>query len=67
MSDQHDERHQIGHLELFQKDDPIFDSYNAAIDAAMQKSQDDESAFGIWHYDTGELVAIVHEGTLFTP
>jgi len=68
MSNQQNEQHQVGYLELFENADPVFDNYDAAVADAMQKSHDEEeSAFGIWHYDTGELVAIVHEGVLFTP
>ena len=60
-------KHQVGDLTDFENGDPVFDSYTEALQHAVNKSDDEpETPLGVWELDSGELVAIVHEGRVFT-
>lgn len=62
-------RYQVGDLIYFQDSDPEFDEWQAAYVYALQLAEEsDEHLLGIWtsQEDGGELMAIVHQGDVFT-
>ena len=56
---------QVGELEDFKDDDPVFDDKQDAINYATELSEEKyEGFYGLWtsQDDGGELVAIFHSG-----
>jgi hypothetical protein len=55
-----------GHLTSPRPDDPRFNEYTEVEQAALDGSVDD-SAWAIWQDDSGEILAIVYRGQVYTP
>ena len=47
-------------------DDPRFKKYAEAEQAALDGSVDDD-VWAVWQDDSGEILAIVYQGQVFTP
>jgi hypothetical protein len=65
-------KYQVGRLTNFHADDPVFDEYKDAIECALKKNKEDkwsEVPIAVWasQEDGSELLAIICEGTTFTP
>ncbi len=56
---------QMGQLNDPRPDDPRYADIHAAIAAAQTDERVGVTTYGIWFAETGELVAIVHEGHAF--
>ncbi|MBA7589737.1 hypothetical protein ES708_31826 [subsurface metagenome] len=56
----------IGHLLVPEKDDPQFDDYGKAEEAAIAASYDD-GVWAVWENESGEIQAIVYQQQVFTP
>lgn len=56
--------YQIGHLENVRDDDPVYDDLELAIEDAESNSYDD-STWGVWESETGELLYIVYQQERF--
>ena len=57
---------QVGDLTGYENDDPVFDSKQKAIGYAVKEFEFWDQPIGIWVKGDGELVAIYHQGELFT-
>ena len=59
-------KYQVGGLQYYKKDDPLFDTLEAAIKHAVQESYND-SPHGVWtDQDSGsELLVIVYMQEIF--
>ena len=55
-----------GYLTNPRPDDPRFKEYSDAAQAAVDRSADD-SVWAVWQDDSGEILAIVYQGQVFTP
>jgi hypothetical protein len=60
-------KYQIGNLIHYRMDDPIVDNWDDAIKEASDITGNGylDIAAGIWHPDSGELLAIVYQGEVF--
>jgi len=60
-------QYQVGHLTFFEKDDPLFDSLEAAMTYVRRDFSHSDHPMGVWTDHTGgnELIAIYHEGKWF--
>jgi hypothetical protein len=54
-----------GHLTNPRPDDPRFNEYAEAEQAAVDKSVDD-GVWAVWQDDSGEILTIVYQGQVFT-
>lgn len=60
-------KYSVGHLMMPATDDPRFDTEAEALAHAGEKgAKNYNTMLGVWHDESGELVAIVYEGTVFT-
>jgi hypothetical protein len=55
-----------GKLEFPAEDDPRFEDLEEAEQEAAKASWDD-GVYGVWEDESGELMAIVYERTVFNP
>jgi len=55
-----------GHLTSPRPDDPRFNEYAEAEQAAVNKSVDDD-VWAVWEDESGEILAIVYQGQVFKP
>lgn len=55
-----------GHLTNPQPDDPRFREYADAVQSAADRSVDDD-VWAVWEDKSGETLAIVYQGEVFTP
>jgi hypothetical protein len=55
-----------GHLTNPQQDDPRFGEFADAAQAAVDGSVDD-GVWAVWRDDSGEILAVVYQGEIFTP
>jgi hypothetical protein len=55
-----------GHLTDPHPDDPRFKEYADAAQVAVKRSVDDD-VWAVWQDESGEILAIVYQGEVFTP
>ena len=61
-----DKKYSIGALVMPGKDDPQFDDYGKAEEAAIAASYDD-GVWAVWENESGEIQAIVYQQMVYTP
>lgn len=64
------ERYQVGDIQALNKGDPYYATFEEAEIAALKLNADGDNSFiGVWDMqdESGELIAIVYEGTVYRP